>query len=55
LPVLRRWRSSTATGEHPLSVTLGAVIAAVLIVLRHRDNLARTQAGTERRIGLRGV
>ena len=44
-----------ATGEHPLSVTLGAVIAAVLIVLRHRDNLARLKAGTERRIGLRGV
>ena len=44
-----------ATGEHPLSVTLGAVIAAALIVLRHRDNLARLKAGTERRIGLRGV
>lgn len=45
----------TATGEHPLSVTVGAVIAAALIVYRHRDNLARVRAGTERRIGLRGV
>ena len=44
-----------ATGEHPLSVTLGALAAAGLIVYRHRDNLARLRAGTERRVGLRGV
>ncbi len=44
-----------ATGEGPQAITVGAVSAAALIVHRHRDNLARLRAGTERRIGLRGV
>jgi glycerol-3-phosphate acyltransferase PlsY len=34
-------------------VTVGAVVTAVLIVFRHRDNLQRVMAGTERRVGLR--
>jgi len=46
---------ATGTGQHPLAVTVGAISAAALIVNRHRDNLARLRAGTERRIGLRGV
>lgn len=45
----------TMTGEHSGAVTIGAVVAAALIVHRHRDNLARLRAGTERRVGLRGV
>jgi acyl phosphate:glycerol-3-phosphate acyltransferase len=32
-------------------VIAGAIVAAVLIVHRHRGNLARLAAGTERRIG----
>ena len=44
-----------ATGEHPLVVTIGAIVAAGLIVFRHRENLARLRTGTERRVGLRGV
>jgi glycerol-3-phosphate acyltransferase PlsY len=44
-----------ATGQHPLSVTIGAAMAALLIVYRHRENLVRLREGTERRIGLRGV
>lgn len=46
---------AAATGEHPQAVTVGAFAAAVLIVYRHRDNLARLRRGTERRVGLRGV
>lgn len=41
-------------GEHPLSVVVGACASAGLIVYRHRENLARLRAGTERRVGLRG-
>lgn len=44
-----------AAAGQSLAVTIGAAIAAALIVLGHRDNLARLRAGTERRIGLRGV
>jgi len=32
-------------------VTAGAAIAAAIIVYRHRDNLSRLVAGTERRVG----
>jgi glycerol-3-phosphate acyltransferase PlsY len=34
-------------------VAAGAVASAGLIIVRHRDNLARLVAGTERRIGQR--
>ncbi len=44
-----------ATGEHPRAVVVGAVMVASLIVFRHRDNLERVRAGTERRVGLRGA
>ena len=35
------------------AIAVGAVIAAVIIIHRHRGNLARLLAGTERRIGQR--
>jgi acyl phosphate:glycerol-3-phosphate acyltransferase len=44
--------ASGATGVAP-AVTVGAVISALLIVHRHRANLARVMAGTERRVGQR--
>jgi glycerol-3-phosphate acyltransferase PlsY len=34
-------------------VTVGAVVTALVILHRHRGNLARIMAGTERRVGLR--
>ncbi|MGE3276061.1 MAG: glycerol-3-phosphate 1-O-acyltransferase PlsY [Vicinamibacterales bacterium] len=37
----------------PLPVVVGGVIAALLVIERHRGNLARLQAGTERRLGQR--
>ena len=39
----------------PIPVVTGAAAAAALIVHRHRDNLARLAAGTERRVGERRV
>ncbi len=44
---------SAAAGETPAPVVAGAALAALLIVHRHRDNLARLIAGTERRVGQR--
>jgi glycerol-3-phosphate acyltransferase PlsY len=44
---------SAAAGETPAPVVAGAVIAALLIVYRHRGNIARVMAGTERRVGQR--
>ena len=44
---------TTAAMDVPAAVTVGSVIAAVIIVHRHRDNLARLIAGTERRVGQR--
>ena len=44
---------STAAFEAPAAVMVGAGIAAVIIVHRHRGNLARLVAGTERRVGQR--
>lgn len=38
----------------PLPVVAAAIAAAILIVFRHRSNLARLRAGTERRIGSQG-
>ncbi|MEQ1757476.1 MAG: glycerol-3-phosphate 1-O-acyltransferase PlsY [Vicinamibacterales bacterium] len=46
---------ATMTWEHQQAVTIGAMSAAGLILLRHKDNVARLRTGTERRIGLRGV
>jgi len=37
----------------PMPIVAAAVAAAVLIVFRHRSNLARVWLGTERRIGVR--
>jgi len=40
-------------GDVPDVVAIGAAVSALIIVYRHRDNLARVVAGTERRIGQR--
>lgn len=37
----------------PLAAVLAAVGVAAIIVIRHRDNIARLLAGTERRLGQR--
>lgn len=37
----------------PLATSIGALTAALLIVHRHRSNMARLLAGNERRMGLR--
>jgi glycerol-3-phosphate acyltransferase PlsY len=39
--------------DAPLPVVVGGVIAALLIIERHRGNLSRLQAGSERRFGQR--
>lgn len=39
--------------DAPLPIVVGGVIAALVIIERHRGNLARLQAGTERRLGQR--
>jgi acyl phosphate:glycerol-3-phosphate acyltransferase len=39
----------------PGPVVAAAAMAALLIVFRHRSNIARLMAGTERRVGERGV
>ena len=44
---------TTAAMDVPAAVTVGAVVAAVIIIHRHRGNLARLIAGTERRVGQR--
>ncbi|HEY3092220.1 MAG TPA: glycerol-3-phosphate 1-O-acyltransferase PlsY [Vicinamibacterales bacterium] len=44
---------AAAAGNVPGPIVAGAIAAAILVVHRHRDNLARLVAGTERRIGLR--
>jgi glycerol-3-phosphate acyltransferase PlsY len=41
----------TAASDLPSYVVVGAATAALLIVYRHRGNLARLVAGTERRVG----
>jgi glycerol-3-phosphate acyltransferase PlsY len=35
------------------AVTVGSAVAGVIIVVRHRDNIGRLRAGTERRVGER--
>lgn len=47
--------AATAAGGAPGVVVSGAVVAAALIVHRHRGNLARVIAGTERRVGERSA
>ncbi len=37
--------------NEPIPVIAGSVLAALLIIQRHRGNLARLQQGTERRLG----
>jgi len=41
--------------DAPVVVAIGATASALIIIYRHRDNLARLVAGTERRIGQRVV
>ena len=47
LPVISAWIGA------PVATTAGAAAAAAIILHRHRGNLARVAAGTERRIGQR--
>ena len=44
---------TAAAADVPPAVAIGAAIAAVIIVHRHRGNLTRLLAGTERRVGER--
>lgn len=44
---------TAAAADVPSPVVVGATVAAVIIVHRHRGNLARLVAGTERRVGER--
>jgi glycerol-3-phosphate acyltransferase PlsY len=44
---------SAAASEVPGAVAVGAAVAALIIVHRHRGNLARLMSGTERRVGQR--
>lgn len=37
----------------PVPIVIGGMVAALVIIERHRGNLARLQAGTERRLGQR--
>lgn len=43
----------TVVLHQPAPVSTAALIVAVLIVVRHRDNLSRLRAGTERKFGAR--
>ena len=45
--------ATTAAGDWPGPVVVGATGTALIILYRHRGNLARVIAGTERRIGQR--
>jgi glycerol-3-phosphate acyltransferase PlsY len=42
-------------GDAPGVVAIGATVSALIIIHRHRDNLARLLSGTERRIGRRAM
>ncbi len=44
---------ATAGSDRPAVVVVGAAITALVIVYRHRSNLSRLMAGTERRVGQR--
>jgi glycerol-3-phosphate acyltransferase PlsY len=43
----------TVSGDGPTLVTIGAVASALVVIHRHRGNLRRLLAGTERRVGRR--
>jgi len=45
--------AAAVASDAPTAVSGGAVIAALIIIERHRANLGRLAAGTERRIGQR--
>ena len=44
---------AAAASDVPAAVPVGAIVSALIIVHRHRANLARLVAGTERRLGQR--
>jgi glycerol-3-phosphate acyltransferase PlsY len=44
---------AAAAAGLPNPVVAGTLLAAVIVLVRHRDNVSRLMAGTERRIGLR--
>jgi acyl phosphate:glycerol-3-phosphate acyltransferase len=44
---------ATAASDAPATISAGAILAALIIVHRHRGNLSRLLAGTERRVGQR--
>jgi glycerol-3-phosphate acyltransferase PlsY len=44
---------AAAIGDAPGVVAVGASVSTLIIIYRHRDNLTRLLAGTERRIGQR--
>jgi glycerol-3-phosphate acyltransferase PlsY len=44
---------ATAASDASGPVIAGAAVAALIVVHRHRDNLARLMSGTERRVGQR--
>jgi glycerol-3-phosphate acyltransferase PlsY len=44
---------ATFVTSMPLLVSVGGAAAATIVVLRHRGNIARLWAGTERRVGMR--
>ncbi len=44
--------TAAASGAEP-AVVVGSIVAALIIVHRHRANLARLLSGTERRVGQR--
>jgi glycerol-3-phosphate acyltransferase PlsY len=44
---------AAAAGNVAGPVVAGALVSAILVIHRHRDNVSRLIAGTERRIGLR--
>jgi glycerol-3-phosphate acyltransferase PlsY len=44
---------AASASELPAAIAVGAIVAALIIIHRHRGNLARLIAGTERRVGQR--
>ena len=44
---------ATVASDVSMAVAVGAIVSALIIVHRHRANLARLVAGTERRVGQR--
>jgi glycerol-3-phosphate acyltransferase PlsY len=44
---------AAAIGNLPNPVIAGTLLASAIVLIRHRDNVSRLIAGTERRIGLR--